>query len=350
MSHSGRVVIVGAGPAGSACAIALNEAGLDVVLCDSGRFSALLTETLHPGIVPLLEILGIAKRFSAAGFLRHRGYTVSLSGLSSFQSYGNGWLGYQVNRPQMRQMLWERARELGVRLLMPVRAQGILRNGRNVCGIETSIGELPASYVIDATGSSRFLCRSVGIDVLQRSKKLIVQYGYGLVHESHSEQSPHFAVDEGCWRWSAPIDEERLHWARLLRTGEFVSPEWIPQDLKAIYSTKLYACDTTWRVVAQPALNGLFTIGDAAGTIDPAAGNGVIRAIMSALMAAHVIKHVDEKRLPLSEGSTAYAAWFHEFYRGQCQALSSRYLQMGIDVSCRMTTAAGQLLSPVPCA
>ena len=54
-----RVVIVGAGPSGSALAILLARQGADVTLFDDGRHPELLVgESLVPAVVPILQKLG----------------------------------------------------------------------------------------------------------------------------------------------------------------------------------------------------------------------------------------------------------------------------------------------------
>ena len=68
------VVVVGGGPAGSAAAIACATRGLSVVMCEReppGRDRP--GETLHPGIEPLLQQLGIADRLAYAVSARHPG-------------------------------------------------------------------------------------------------------------------------------------------------------------------------------------------------------------------------------------------------------------------------------------
>src|SRR5205823_5088667 len=159
---------------------------------------------------------------------------------------------------------------------------------------------------------ARFLCRRLGLDVVQCSRKLVVQYGYGRPKGSESAPSPRFEAGNGTWQWKAPMDRDQLHWVRLLRKEDIVSSKWIPHDVDFPDPAKLYAADVTWRAVAQPALEGFFAVGDAAGTIDPASGNGIIRAIMSSVMAAHLISHVHRRRISLPEGANLYNAWFNQ--------------------------------------
>src|SRR5499425_3136772 len=58
-----RVVIVGAGPSGSALAILLNRQGADVTLFDDPRRPALVVgESLVPAVVPILRRLGVEEQ------------------------------------------------------------------------------------------------------------------------------------------------------------------------------------------------------------------------------------------------------------------------------------------------
>lgn len=331
MNRRARVLIVGAGPGGAACAISLKQAGIDVILCDAGYASALLTETLHPGIEPLMRMLGMEDQFNMAGFPRHRGYFIADARNESFFPYGPDWFGYQSDRTELRRLFMERARDIGIGLLAPVRAYGLLFEAESVRGITSSAGEFRADFVVDATGRSRALVRIAGGRVQQCSRTLIVSYGYRRI-EYASGESHRFEVDRGTWRWSAPMNTITLHWAQLLRKYESLSSESHTNGCTAVGREKLCATDATWRTVAEPAAKGLFVVGDAAGNIDPAGGSGVIRAIVSGAMAAHMIRQILDGRLSEREAARAYSHWFHSLFDSQCRELSSRYQKMGIEV------------------
>lgn len=57
--------------------------------------------------------------------------------------------------------------------------------------------------------------------------------------------------------------------------------------MEPIDSTK--SADATWRMVQEAAGPGYFIVGDAAAVLDPASSHGVLKAMMSGIMAAHLI-------------------------------------------------------------
>jgi len=71
------VVIVGAGPAGTAAAILCAQRGLRVTLLEQAAFPRTRPgETLPPGVEAVLDQLGIAQAINQGGFLRHPGHAV----------------------------------------------------------------------------------------------------------------------------------------------------------------------------------------------------------------------------------------------------------------------------------
>jgi 2-polyprenyl-6-methoxyphenol hydroxylase-like FAD-dependent oxidoreductase len=99
------LIVVGAGPAGAAAAIAARNAGLRVTLIE--REASLRSrpgEAVHPGIEPLLARLGVRDAVLAADFLRHDGHWVEWAGdFRRFVPFGTDadgpWRGFQMWRP-----------------------------------------------------------------------------------------------------------------------------------------------------------------------------------------------------------------------------------------------------------
>src|SRR5438552_7770760 len=160
--QSNDVVVLGAGPAGSATAITCAKAGLCVALLEREEFPrAAPGETLHPGVLPLLRRLGVENDVLAAGFVRHEGHFVTWNGPRHFVPFGRDshgpWQGLQAWRPDFDNILLAHARRLGVKIWQPCRAHRVIVENEQVAGIETSSGLVGATYVVDATGRRSWL-------------------------------------------------------------------------------------------------------------------------------------------------------------------------------------------------
>src|SRR5436305_8924156 len=95
------VAIVGAGPAGTATAIRCSQAGLRVLIIEREAFPRHRPgESLHPGIEPLFESLGVMAQVNTLKILRYRGYWLQSGNASYYVPFGNDddgeWQGFQI--------------------------------------------------------------------------------------------------------------------------------------------------------------------------------------------------------------------------------------------------------------
>ena len=72
--------------------------------------------------------------------------------------------------------------------------------------------------------------------------------------------------------------------------------------------------DATWRIFRACAGPGYFLMGDAACYMDPSAANGVLRAMMSGIYAAHLAAAVTKKRTDPVGASQEYRRWVSELF------------------------------------
>jgi flavin-dependent dehydrogenase len=290
------VVIIGAGPAATSAAINILKAGYSCLLVERQRFPRYRPgETLHPGIEPLLRQLGVWEFIDNSGFLRHKGVTIKTDTETRFEQFGTDhrgtWFGLQVSRAELDRTLVEYATRLGAKLLMPCRALRVSVDGARVVGVDTDRGFQRCRFVIDAGGVAHFLARSLSLGLLRDSPPLVVRFGYVEGDINAIRENPLFEIDPLGWTWLSRIREGLLHWARLNVSGECAGLNCdLPKEfagLKRVGRTR--GADVTWRRVTTAAGPGFFIAGDAACVVDPASSNGVIRAIMSGLLAAHLI-------------------------------------------------------------
>lgn len=322
------VVVVGAGPAGTAAAIALAEAGYGCVIVERFTFPRHRPgETLHPGIQPLMAQLGCEREFLDAGFVRFPGIYVESKGetqLNEFGSDENGpWLGFQAWREDFDQILMNRCHALGVQVHQPCRAVRPLFDGNRVVGVETSDGPILARFTVDAAGGRHWLANQLRLPIEKFSPKLFARYGYSEVRPTESPL-PRFVVNKTGWTWYAQVRDELYH-----STRTSICPEDSSDTCPAQTTESERGADVTWRCVRDAAGPGYFLLGDAAAVLDPASSHGVLRALMSGIMAANVVERVvtsphDERRL-----ATGYCDWWHDWFHHDRQQLRNWYEEVG---------------------
>lgn len=298
------VVVVGAGPAGAAAAIGCARAGLDVVLLDDpGRGRP--GETLHPGVGVLLAEQGV----DTAGFRRHAGHWVAWGGPARFEAFGadagGPWLGYQAPREILDALLVDAAQRAGARVWRAARGLRPLACGDRVTGVTTSRGELRADVVIDAGGRRHWLARRLGVAVRRVSPPLIAAYGHTRGPLPRAE--PLLRSDADGWTWVAPIAASTCAWVRLSFRGSHVAH--VPVELAdATPLGPTRGADVTWRC-APAAGPGWFLVGDAATVLDPASSHGVLRAVLSGMLAAHAVVECRAGRITADRAAAGFRRW-----------------------------------------
>lgn len=289
------VVVIGGGPGGTAAAIACAQAGLTVALLEQACFPRDRPgETLHPGVEPILQQLGVWEAVQGAGFLRHRGHYVEWFEERRFEDFGAdasvAWLGFQAWRADFDAILLHQAKVVGVQVIQPCRAlRPTVVSGR-VTGVETTQGVLNTKFVIDATGSARWLARHLPLDATYLTPKLMAHYGYVSGECQARDEFPLIVADPKGWTWTARVRPHIYQWTRLTLTETAIAKDWRPAEfaeMAPICSIK--SADVTWRMIPDAAGPGYFIVGDAAAVLDPASSHGVLKALMSGMMAAHLI-------------------------------------------------------------
>lgn len=315
------VVVIGGGPGGTATAIRCAQHGLQVTLIEEVELPRPHpSETLHPEIEPLLKKLGVRDQALSAGFPRCLGRWIALQGEPQFHTFGENRrgpkLGFQVKRSHFDTLLLEQAKAIGVRVLQPCRAIEPLVSQGQVQGLITTWGGMEATYVVDAAGSGQWLAQKLKLRTTPYSPPLQVEYGYALGHCPERDYSPLIASAPGGWVCIAKVQPLRYQWTRIV-CSQPPESHWHPPDLANLRpGGKTDVVEVTWRLVNPVAGPGYFLVGDAAAVLDPISSQGVLKAVASGMMAAHLINQkfqgVNLKSLPADR----YCTWLQtNFYQ-----------------------------------
>ena len=286
------ILIVGAGPAGCSTAIFCVQNNLNVTLIDiEENPKPKPGESLHPGVLSLFKQLGILDQFLAAGFLRYSGNWVKWeNNIPHFQSFGEDdlqkWQGFQVWRPYFDKILLNYAKNIGVNVIQSCKALNhIQSNKKRIIGINTTQGEFKSSFLIDSSGGSHWLARRIGLTIRKYTPRLIAHYGYVKGTYPSRDEAPLIIAEKDGWLWTAKIKENTYQWVRLFFQPKEINSSLIPTEFSKPIEIFRRGSDVTWRIASNLSGKGYFIIGDAAFVLDPLSSHGILKAIMSGMMA-----------------------------------------------------------------
>ena len=322
------VIIIGSGPSGAAAALTLLDAQIPVTILEQARFPRFRPgETLHPGIESLLTKLGVLSQVQSAGYVRHSGVWSGWGGTTQFVPYGedgNGlWQGYQAIRKDFDHRLIEQARMRGAQLLV-AKVSGVFTSASGtVAGVMTSEEPIEGAYVIDCGGSSHVLARHLRIPIVRYSPPLVARYGY--VMGACDVPTPSIHPDQDGWTWIAEVEPHRFQWTHVRELRNRLARTWLPDGLRALQAEPSQSADVTWRMPKSVAGPGYFLAGDAAAVLDPSSSHGVLRAIMSGMMAAHlIVRHLCDGA-DARVCAMAYQDWLASWFQHDMEEMSRAY-------------------------
>lgn len=312
-----EVVIVGAGPAGSASAILLAERGRSVMLLDKASFprAKICGEYLSPEAARILDRLGVLKDVDAAGAQPLHGMRIVAPDgtvLDGRYPIAGPWRGYRdhalaLPREVFDRLLLERARSLPVDVRERHRVTGLLVEGRGVVGVrgEDAAGrpfEVSSPLVVGADGRSSVVARTLGLLRPHRLRRLaLVQHVAGLsgidargeIYVDPPDYSILNPIAPGVVNLSlvVPLAHARPFAGRLdaFFRARLKQLRHLWPRLEGIEPVgKTVAMGPLAYRVAPPHHDGVMLAGDAAGFFDPFTGEGLFAALRSAEMLAEV--------------------------------------------------------------
>ncbi|MGB0035067.1 MAG: NAD(P)/FAD-dependent oxidoreductase [Candidatus Acidiferrales bacterium] len=286
------VLIVGAGPAGVATAIASRMAGLQVTVADSRKppLDKPCGEGLLPEAVSALRTLGIDV---------HPGIAYPLAGISfadeesSVRATIPRGMAYGMRRTSLHQLLLDRAAEVGVTFHWGARVFGLNSDGARVNG-----ENIPCKWIVGADGSRSSVRKWAG---LESRRAVRSRFGFRR-HFSISPWTDFVEVywGERCQMFVTPTGPEEVCVAFLtsdpqLRLDRAVGlfPE-IEERLRGAKPTSAEVGTVTALSKARAVVRGrVALVGDASFTVDGIAGQGMSLAFQQALHLAEAFARED---------------------------------------------------------
>lgn len=320
------LAIIGAGPAGCAAAIWAAQHGLKVLLFERTLFPRFRPgECLHPGIEVLFRDLGILDEVLELSEVRPIARTLISDGHRSIEGFGSDalgpWRAIHVSRAELDSVLLTRAQRLGVEVhISPERVVPIFCKGK-IEGIRIGSRIIHCVFVIDATGHSAWLTRALGKKYLVASPRLTAFYGYC---HGYLPDGQLFEADSKGWNWMAQVSQNVVNWTSLqFNVHKRQKPPELISSLAQFGNNG--GADVTWRIAPCVAGPSYFIAGDAALITDPASGNGVLRAVMSGIKAAHNARAVLAGQATAVMAALDYQAWMKHRFNADTAQLASLY-------------------------
>lgn len=321
------LLVIGAGPAGSAAAIRAAGRGLRVAVIEKTSFPRDLPgEALHPGVEQIFAELGMTRAISKAGFLRNPGWILERSGERTFVPFegpsGLGF-GYQAWRSKLDSILLTRARSMGAAVIQPSGTIEVLMRDGCVAGLQVGNESWSCRHLIDASGAARWLSRKLRLAVQNFSPRLVARYAY-FRGECELGVIPEFREHPCGWTWLARVKTDCCQCVQLSLAANVQMPD-PPAPFR---DSRFRGADVTWRLVPECAGDGYFLCGDAAAVLDPAASSGVARALASGLKAADLIVQIANDGMEPAAAAADYRQWCADQFAGQARQLAERYAEL----------------------
>jgi len=318
------VLIIGAGPAGSAAAAVLAEHGHRVLVLEREKFPRYhIGESLLPFTYQPLERLGLIDRMKQSCFQKKYSVVfVQPNGKASqpfyfFTRYDRETVAqtWQVLRSEFDLMLMEHARERGARVLEETTVARLVKDGSRVIGVRArSKGgddqEYHAPITIDCSGKESFAAVREGWRLRDPflNKVAVWTYYKGSKREAGLDegQTTVAFVPEKGWFWHIPMHDDLVS-VGVVADGKYLSREgvkspeaifqrevgqnlWIQDHLSVGHQTGPYYITGEFTFHARHCYRpGLLLAGDAFCFLDPVFSSGLMLALKSGVMAADVI-------------------------------------------------------------
>lgn len=308
-----EVIVVGGGPAGSATATGLAEAGHRVILLDKAAFPRhkACSEYINPAGTQLLADLNVLDDVRNAGAHRMDAMIVHAPAgsrfVANFALAEPGQAATGLSRYVLDQILLERAKAAGVNVCERAHVRHVLQENGRVTGVEATINgireTLRASLVVGADGHSSVVSRDLGLDVTYRwpnKTGFIAHYRnvsgldrFGEMHIARHRYAGLALLEDGLTNVAVVADgrevESRFGSVDAFFTETLQSIPGVASKLDGAQRVgSIRGVGSMARRARRVVGDGYLLVGDAASFLDPFTGEGIYEALRAAQIAAPI--------------------------------------------------------------
>jgi len=315
-----RVAIIGGGPAGSACALALTQRGVaDILMLEAGDYSQFrIGESIPPETWRALQALGIAQAFVQEGHAPcygscsywgsdKRGYNDTL-----MNPLGHGW---HLDRCKFDRFLATQAHNQGVHVITQARLAASTPTAQAGFLLDVALGgpaarrrtRLQVDFVVDASGTRAVFARQRGSRKRGTNPLVCLAAPFAILDREPQRSSlTHLEAVEHGWWYGAHVPDARVLLAfytdaATVKAQRLQHPQrWMTLLEAAVNSARLlhHTAPLSGGILSFPVPSyclaplygaGWLAIGDAASAYDPIMSQGIHKALANGVLAAETI-------------------------------------------------------------
>lgn len=323
------VIVIGSGPAGCAAAITVARHGLSVLVVAGKKSSFDFTESFHPGIESLLVQLNCFESIGESLRGEYVGISNTLSPALFNPESGPNWNGFHVRRDIFDDQLRKITTNHGVAIIKQADVHEIDINFNEVSIVTLSTNEkFSCRYLVDASGKKAIIGRLLNLRQTYYSQPFVCWSGrvrgIETSHYLYNNKLAYFNSSRSGWSWLAPEASGHCSYTCLALKGR--EKFYLPESLAAFESVgKQRRENTRWRKFDTVCYPGVILCGDAAGLLDPAAGQGVLNALYSGIRAGEVCAGTLSRPELEDRLLGSYNTWFNKFFQAKITQLNGYY-------------------------
>ena len=292
-----------------------------------------ILESIHPGVSSLLNQMGVSGAELAASRSLYSGIYAGTHYSPLGEDSNGPWQGMHIDRKVFDAQLIQRTQASGIPVRLNEKVENFIIENNRIAGIKTTLSDLNATYVIDASGKKAIGGKKLGLKRKYFSPPLVCWTGISKLNEPFpfDELAAHFIPAEKSWKWLAPQPPNHCAWTRLSAKGEkaFLPPD----ELKGTTTIgKIQVANMRWRLYRPVCSEGILLCGDAAGILDPAAGQGILNALWSGMTAANTVISCLREPDAASFHLAYYDDWFVRQFEAKVQQLRTYYREHSINI------------------